>query len=75
LHSISQVYSMELGFTDALEDAQYVHALQSGRLEPTKPLPEVTDEEIDTYVASLTAKEKELDFICQQPLGFYLVGG
>lgn len=64
------------GFSDALEDALYVHALTTGRLELSKPWPEFTDEEIQRYVKQIEEKEPErlsLEVICQQPLGFFLV--
>lgn len=63
-------------FQDALEDAHYTRALQIGRLEPSRPLPLIEINEIEKHINELRRTEPqslELESICQQPLGFYLV--
>jgi hypothetical protein len=63
-------------FQDALEDAHYVHALNAGHLEPSRPLPEIDKEATQRYVEQLREKNPqalELEQICREPLGFYLV--
>lgn len=64
------------GFSDALEDALYIHALTTGRLELSKPWPKYSEEEIQQYIRQIEEKDplqSTLEAICQQPLGFYLV--
>eukprot|EP01040_Poterioochromonas_malhamensis_P008744 gene8744-9466_t len=63
------------GFSDALEDALYIHALTTGRLELSKPWPKYSEEEIQQYIRQIEEKDplqSTLEAICQQPLGFYL---
>ena len=63
-------------FQDALEDVQYTRGLQSGRLEPSRPLPVIEVPAVEKYINDLRRQDPqalELDRICQQPLGFYLV--
>jgi hypothetical protein len=63
-------------FQDALEDAHYTRALQIGRLDPSRPLPVIEINEIEKHINELLRTEPqslELECICQQPLGFYLV--
>ena len=65
------------GLQDALEEAQYLCALnQGGRLEATNPLPEVSEAELEDYLETLRSKDPKaqtLTAICEEPLGFYMV--
>jgi NAD-dependent SIR2 family protein deacetylase len=61
---------------DALEDAQYLVALTSGRMEPIRSWPEIPQVEVEKYIAEIKSIDPDalsLDTICQQQLGFYLV--
>lgn len=65
------------GLQDALEEAQYLCALnQGGRLEATNPLPEVSESELEDYLEVLNRRDPRaltLTAICYEPLGFYMV--
>jgi hypothetical protein len=61
---------------DALEDTQYVIALTSGRMEPIRPWPNISPEQVQEYINKHRIAEPDslnLETICNQPLGFYLV--
>lgn len=61
---------------DAMDDLHYVNALHEGRLPPTRPIPKLPDKEIFWYIDNLRTNKPEsfeLENICAEPLGFYLV--
>lgn len=61
---------------DAMDDLHYVNALHEGRLPPTRPIPKLPDKEIFWYIDNLRVNKPEsfeLENICAEPLGFYLV--
>lgn len=65
------------GLQDALEEAQYLCALnQGGRLEATNPLPEVSESELEDFLEKLNVRDpraQTLTTICEEPLGFFMV--
>lgn len=62
---------------ETMDDLHYANALHEGRLPPSRPVPKLPDNEIYWYIDNLKTtkpEELELENICSQPLGFYLVG-
>jgi len=60
---------------DAIEDAQYMNAMQDDTPKPTKEWKKVTPEERDAYFSSTIAKKPDAfdaEAICNGPLGLYL---
>lgn len=61
---------------DAIEDAQYMNAMQDTVPKPTKEWRKPTPEEIQRYLARVlkeNPKALEADGICTGSLGFYMV--
>jgi hypothetical protein len=61
---------------DAIEDAQYMNAMQDSVPKPTKEWRKPTPEEIQKYVSRLmkdNPKALEAEGICTGSLGFYMV--
>lgn len=60
---------------NAIEDIHYLAAVE-GKLPPSRPFPQLPDREIQAFVENLRINHPEsfeLDRICSEPLGFYLV--
>ncbi len=60
----------------AIDDAHYIAALHEGKLPPSRPFPQLADRDINTFIEDLrenSPESFELDKICAEPLGFYLV--
>lgn len=61
---------------DAIEDAQYINAMNDDSPKPTKQWTMPSEEALKSYVERMKAcnpEELTLRFICSTPLGFYLV--
>lgn len=61
---------------DAIEDAQYINAMQDDTPKPTKEWKRPTPEELQRYVSKLQStnpKSLEPDGICAGSLGLYMV--
>ena len=61
---------------DAIEDAQYVNAMHDDTPKPTKEWKFPSPDEMNAFMTKLSFKDSkllELDTICQDSLGFYLV--
>jgi hypothetical protein len=61
---------------DAIENAQYMHAMHNQAPQPTADWVWPTPEQLEQYMASVTDKDPsltEIEGFCKQPLGFHLV--
>lgn len=61
---------------DAIEDAQYVNAMHDDSPKPTKEWKFPSPDALNAYMTKISFKEPnrlELNTICEDPLGFYLV--
>ena len=61
---------------DAIEDAQYMNAMQDDIPKPTKEWKQVTAEERDAYISNAIAKKPDAfdaEAVCTGSLGLYLV--
>ena len=61
---------------DAIEDAQYVNAMHDDTPKPTKEWKFPSTDEMNAFVTRLTFSQPkllELDTICEDSLGFFLV--
>ena len=62
---------------DAIEDAQYINAMNDDSPKPTKPWTMPEPEVLHSYIERVRAcnpEEMTLSHQCSTPLGFYLVG-
>lgn len=61
---------------DAIEDAQYMHAMHHDAPQPTSAWVFPTDEQLEVYMTSLRGTDPKLlseaDAFCAQPLGLHL---
>ena len=61
---------------DAIEDAQYINAMNDDSPRPTKQWTMPSEEELQSYIERTKAcnpDEMTVQHICSTPLGFYLV--
>jgi hypothetical protein len=61
---------------EAMDDIHYANALHEGKLPPSRPILKLPDRVIQSYMNKLREQKPqalELETICSEPLGFYLV--